>query len=70
MITFHREIELNIITDFDEADDNITGEEVTLFPAGIPIDADIVSTDGDYVDLEFHNGVAVGVKRDCFNVIP
>jgi hypothetical protein len=70
MIIFNKNIELNIITDFNEADDNIEGEEIILFPAGEPIDAEIISTDGDYVDLEFHNGVALGVKRDAFNVIP
>lgn len=70
MITFNKDIELTIVTDFNEADDIIEGEEIILFPAGIPIDAEIISADGDYVNLEFHNGVALSVKRDAFNVIP
>jgi len=77
MIKFLTEITLTIVEGYDEATDNITEESVETFKAGEPVDADIVSLDDDrngtgYVDLQFGGGggVALGVQRSCFEVIP
>jgi hypothetical protein len=70
MITFKNDTELTIITEFDEENDNIAGEETELFKAGEPVDAYIISNGGEYVDLEFGSGgVALTVQRDCFTII-
>jgi hypothetical protein len=70
MITFKNDIQLTIVTGFDEKADNITDEQTETFKAGEPVDAEIVSEDGDYVDLQFasEGGVAFGVQRSCFDV--
>lgn len=70
MIKFHKNIELTIVEGFDEETDNITDESVETFKAGELVDADIVSEDGKYVNLQFGGGggVAFGVLRSCFDV--
>jgi len=72
MIKFKESIELTIVTDFDEETDNIVGEETKVFKAGEVVDADVVSEDGKYVDLQFgfNGGVAFGVQRKSFEVMP
>ena len=71
MITFNQDTELTIVEGFDEETDNITSESVETFKKGEPVDADIVSENGEYVDLQFGGGggVAFGVQRSCFTVV-
>jgi hypothetical protein len=69
IIKFTQDTELTIITGYDEENDNITDEITEFFKAGQCGYADIVSEDGNFVDLEFDHGVAFGVNRDCFEVI-
>jgi hypothetical protein len=73
MIAFKKDIELTVVTEFDEATDNITGEEKDIFKAGEPVDADILDR-GDntenYVDLQFGDGsMAFGVERSSFDIL-
>ena len=73
MIKFNTTVELNIIDEYDVDADNITADHDQVFPANQPVDADICDDDGSgYVILQFANGggVAVGVQRSCFEVIP
>jgi hypothetical protein len=78
MIQFLTETTLTIVEGYDEATDNITEESVETFKTGEPVDADIVSEEETkdpvqgYVDLQFGGGggVAFGVQRSCFEVIP
>lgn len=71
MIKFKRDTELNIVDSFDESHDTIDELTTEVFKAGEPVDADIVSVDGDYVDIQFggKGGLALGVKRNCFEII-
>jgi hypothetical protein len=73
MIIFKKTVTLTVITEFDEATDNITGEEQDTFKAGELVAADILDR-GDntekYVDLQFGDGsMAFGVERDSFDVV-
>jgi len=69
MIKFKNPTEITIVTGFDEENDNITEEQTVVFSPNDEIFADIISKDGEYVDLEFKDGVAFGVLRDCFDEI-
>lgn len=74
MIKFKFDTQLEVVTDFDEKTDNITGVETETFKAGERVDAEIISDreeKGDvFVDLQFGEGsVAFGVQRDSFEVI-
>lgn len=71
MIRFLEDVELTIVTGFDEETDNITDEEVHVFHKGDEVDASI-ETDNDnpsYCDIEFSIGVAHGVQRSLIEVI-
>jgi hypothetical protein len=70
MITFKEDTELTIVESFDEEHDRITETSTEIFRAGQLVDAEIVSRDGDYVDLQFGSGggLALGVQRSCFVV--
>lgn len=71
MITFHQDTELFVIDEYDFVNDNITESHTEVFKAGNLVDAEIVSEDGIYVQLEFGNGSqAFTVSRDCFDVLP
>jgi hypothetical protein len=72
MIKFNQEITLTIVENFNEAEDRIEEQTEETFKAGEPVDADIVSLDGEYVDLQFGGGggVAFGVPRSSFEEIP
>ena len=71
MIKFHKNTELTIVEGFDEETDNITDESVETFKKDELVDADIVSKDGEYVDLQFggSGGVAFGILRSCFDIV-
>jgi hypothetical protein len=71
MITFNTDTELEIVDKFNEETDNIDENHNETFKAGEPVDADIVSEDGEYVDLQFGGGggIAFGVQRSCFTVV-
>jgi len=77
MITFKTDTELTIVTEFDEATDNIIGEEKDIFKAGELVDADILATEilpdgkvSEFVDLQFGDGsMAFGVQRASFDVL-
>ena len=78
MIIFNESIDLVVVEGFDEETDNITEETVYKIKKGEPIDAEIISPDGgeldggEYVDIQFakSGGVALGVRRASFMVIP
>ena len=72
MIKFIQETTLTIVENFNEAEDRIEEQTEETFKAGEPVDADIVSLDGEYVDLQFGygGGVAFGVPRNSFEEIP
>jgi len=70
MIKFKEDTELNVVTGFDEETDNITEDGMEIFRAGEPVDAEITSEDGEYVDLQFGDGsVANGVQCSCFEIV-
>lgn len=71
MITFKQDTELEIVDKFNEETDNIEENHNETFKAGEEVDADIVSENGQYVDLQFGGGggVAFGVQRESFNVL-
>jgi len=74
MITFKSDTELEVVTNFDEATDTITGMETETFKAGEKVDAEIIDDRDEkgelFVDLQFGDGsVAYGVQRACFDVI-
>ena len=77
MIAFKTDTELTIVTEFDEATDNIVGEEKDVFKAGELVDAEILATEilpdgktSEFVDLQFGDGsVAFSVQRACFYVL-
>jgi len=68
MITFKKDIALNVVDEFDEVTDSIVEESIRIFEAGKLVDADICHNHGHYVDLQFGagGGVAFGVQRSCF----
>lgn len=70
MITFKQDTESEIVESFDEKHDTITEQSTETFKAGGLVDAEIVSCDGKYVDLQFGGGggLALGVQRSCFTV--
>ncbi len=70
MIKFKSDTELEVIDQFNEATDNIDECHNEVFKAGEPVDADIVSQDGDYVDLQLGagGGLILGVQRSCFEI--
>ena len=72
MITFNKDTELEIVDSFNEETDNIDECHNETFKAGEQVDADIVSENGEYVDIQFGHGggVVLGVQRECFTVIP
>ena len=72
MIAFKNTTELEIVESFDEEHDTIASQGNEVFKAGEPIDADIVSEDGEYVTLQFAGGggLALGVLRSSFEVLP
>ena len=71
MISFKQDTQLTVVEEFDEATDNIVDESHPTFKAGEYVDAQIVSEEGNYVDLQFGDtgGVAFGVHRDSFEVL-
>ena len=74
MIKFKSDTQLEVVTDFDENTDTITGIETETFKAGEKVDGEIISDreeKGDvFVDIQFGDGsVAFGVQRDCFEVV-
>ena len=74
MISFKTDVELEVVTDFDEKADQITGQSNETFKAGQELDVQIVdeySIKGDtYCDLQFGDGsVAFGIRRDSFTVL-
>lgn len=72
MIKFKENITLTVITEFDEATDNITGEETVTFKADELVDAEVLDfDDSGYVNLQFADGtMATSVQRTSFDVIP
>jgi len=72
MIKFLQETTLAIVDEYDKTTDTIIGESIQTFKSDEPIDAEICSVDGLYVDLQFGygGGVASGVTRSWFEVIP
>lgn len=71
MIRFKYDIELEIVESFDEFNDTITELGTEVFKADQLVDADVVSEDGDYVDIQFagSGGLALGIKKDLFWVV-
>ena len=67
MLRFKTATSLNVITEFDEATDNIVDEQEMTFKQGAKVDAEILNEDdGDYCDLLFADGsVATSVLKDC-----
>ena len=68
-IQFLKDTTLTIVTDFDEATDNITGEDVVHFAKGEVREVDVIegADTPKYVDIQFVNGsLALGVQRSCF----
>ena len=72
MIRFLQETSLTIVESFNEAEDRIEEQTTETFKAGELVDADIVSLNGEYVDLQFGygGGVAFRVPRNSFEEIP
>jgi len=71
MIRFRENINLTVITEYDEEKDNIVEDSEVLFKAGERVDGDIYFDDGsDWVDLQFGDGsVANSVERNSFEII-
>ena len=69
MITFNKNIALNIVFEFDETTDEITDQEICQFVAGEELDATVIAEDGGFADIEFARGVAFGVEKSDFSII-
>ena len=71
MIKFIKDTTLTIIESFNEETDRIEEQAEETFRAGEPVDADIVSGNGELVDLQFGGGggVAFGIPVSSFITI-
>jgi exosome complex RNA-binding protein Csl4 len=71
MIKFKEHISMVVVDEYDDATDNIVSETVENFKPGDVVDAEIVSEDGNYVDLQFGvgGGVAFGVLKSLFEIV-
>lgn len=69
MIAFNQDTTLEIVESYNEELDRVeTCQE--FFKADEKVDADIISEDGELVDLQFGDGaVALSVERDLFRLI-
>ncbi len=69
MIRFHQDTTLEVVENFNEETEEAGTTEET-FRAGEPVDAEIETENGDYVDLQFADGsMAYHVFRLSFEVI-
>jgi len=69
-IAFKKDTELFIVTEFDEAHDNIMGSKVEVFRAGEAVEVEIIDGEFNHCDLQFGDGsVAHGIFRECFTVL-
>jgi len=73
-IKFKADTELEIVKSLNEANDTIAEQGTEVFKAGELFDAEILDDaeeKGDmFVTLQFPDGcVALGVQRDCFEVV-
>ena len=70
MITFNKDITLQVVEGFDEKTDTITSLTVETFKKGEKVDADVYSENDFTVDIQFGDGsVSIGVPKDSFQVI-
>jgi hypothetical protein len=70
MIAFKQDTQLEVVISFDEKHDTIAEQAQETFKAGEPVDAEIISENGEFVDLQYGDGtVSIGVQRDSFDVI-
>jgi hypothetical protein len=69
MIAFKQDTEIQVVISFDEKHDKIAEQSVETFKQDELVDAEIIDTNGDYVDLEYGDGtVSTGVLRSSFVV--
>lgn len=71
MIVFKEDTELSIVESYDEEHDCIAEQSMEVFKAGEKVDADIVSVDGPFCDLQFarRGGLALSVYMNSFDVV-
>lgn len=70
MIKFKTDCVLNIVENFDEESDVITEESQETFKIGEEIDVDIISDNGNNIDIQFGDGsVAFGIDKSFVEII-
>ncbi len=70
MIIFKQDTQLEIVIRFDEKRDVIAEQSTETFKAGEKVDAEIIATNGEFVDLQYGDGtVSLGVLRSSFEVL-
>lgn len=69
-IKFKSDTELEVISKFNEATDNIDESSNEVFKAGSTHEVTIIDGDvADYCDIQFPNGnLVLGVYRHCFTI--
>lgn len=69
MIKFKQDTQIEVITSFDEATDKPT-IEIETFKAGEKVDGEIISENGELVDVQFGDGsVSLGIQRNLFEIL-
>ena len=66
MISFKRDIQLEIIDDYDD-DDNIIASHNKTFKAGEPVDADIVDVENNGLLVTLQFGGSGGLAKDVLS---
>jgi hypothetical protein len=70
MITFTKDVEIEVVEEFDDANEKPTIKQ-ELFRAGEKVDADVITEPVEgRVDLQFGDGsVALGIDTTLFTVV-
>lgn len=69
-IKFKTDTELVVVTEYDEANDNIVSDGPELFKAGEICEVDLIDTEFNHCDIQFGDGsVAHGVFKECFEIL-
>lgn len=70
MIKFKTDCILNVVENFDEDADVITEEFQETFKINEEIDVDIISDNGNSIDIQFGDGsVALGIDKSFIEII-
>lgn len=69
-IRFVEDIELCVVTEFDESRDRITSSHNQIFRAGEEVEVDVTSSGPFLVDIQFGDGsIVLGLNRQTFLIL-